>query len=130
MIFLDFKFRSNPYFHNHVITRKYSLKMGRLRLSTLTPINWKKGHEPTTTENDKEEIKSKPSLSFFHWLSSVDQFDQMGIWIITKMYPSAYNMFARAETSDLGATGISSCVSEADISNYEKTPCDTITEQP
>ena len=128
IIKVEFKFRSNPFFTNHVICRKYSLKKNRLRLSTLTPINWKKGHEPAKNEDDKEEIKPKPTRMFFDWLGSLNQFDQMAHWIVFKMYPNAFKMFSRAEASDFQTTH-NSIASEAENSTFEQTPCGTITEQ-
>jgi hypothetical protein len=129
IIKVEFKFRSNPYFTNHVICRKYSLKKNRLRLSTLTPINWKKGHGSVENKDDKEEIKPKPRRMFFDWLGSLNQLDEMAHWIVFKMYPNAFKMFSRAEASDFQTTRNSSILSEAENSTFEQTPCDTITEQ-
>ncbi|CBY40232.1 unnamed protein product, partial [Oikopleura dioica] len=129
IIKVEFKFRSNPYFDNHVICRKYSLKKNRLRLSTLTPIKWKDGHEPAKNEGDKEAIKPNPTLVFFDWLSSLNQFDQMAHWIIFKMYPNAFKMFSRIENSENQRAETSSIASDAQNSTFEQTPCDTITEQ-
>ena len=112
-----------------MICRKYSLKKNRLRLSTLTPIKWKDGHEQAKNEGDKETIKPNPTLVFFDWLSSLNQFDQMAHWIIFKMYPNAFKMYSRIENSENQTAETSSIASDAQNSTFEQTPCETITEQ-
>ncbi|CAG5086706.1 Oidioi.mRNA.OKI2018_I69.PAR.g11327.t1.cds [Oikopleura dioica] len=129
IIKVDFKFRSNTHFHNHIITRKYSLSYGKLRLSSVTPISWKKGHEPPKKSSERESLcPTKPPLMFFDWLASLEPVDKMGIWVILKMYPNAYKMFARAQDSALHTASILSEASMNDTS-HSKLPCETITEQ-
>ncbi|XP_059536671.1 testis-specific Y-encoded protein 3-like, partial [Myotis daubentonii] len=58
-------FRSNPYFHNHVIVKEYLITLTGYRVSRATPIQWSQHCEREVYSHRLQDS----SASFFYWFS-------------------------------------------------------------
>ncbi|KAH6830420.1 hypothetical protein C2S53_007586 [Perilla frutescens var. hirtella] len=75
--YIAFNFRTNPIFHNRILTKTISFLGDGILRSIGTTIDWKAGRGPSDAGNDANR-RPLPFDSFFSWFSSPEE-DEMEV---------------------------------------------------